>query len=1089
MDDLKTIVSRFGAAAKSKLSNPAATGEPEDQLRAPLERLFEDLSLRCGFKADAFSAVGESALASLKTRPDYAITLNKVLVGYVEVKAPGKGADPRKFRGHDKEQWEKLRSLPNLLYTDGNSFSLWQSGELVGSIVELDGDIEKAGSSLAAPVDLIQRFDNFLRWEPIPPRSASELAKVSAQLCRFLRDEVEEQLCEKSQALTALAADWRKLLFPEADDKQFADGYAQAVTFGLLMARSKKIKLSDGLDKVAKELGKTNSLIGSALRLLTDDVDNQSALKTSLRALVRVFDAVNWEVISKGKPDAWLYFYEDFLAVYDNKLRKLTGSYYTPPEVVGPMIRLVDDALRKYFHQSAGLASKDVTIADPAVGTGTFILGVLRHIAAAVEADEGAGAVPQAIEAAVGRLIAFEMQLGPFAVAQLRIFAELIELIGKAPRQTPRMFVTNTLADPFAEVETLGSMYGKISESRKQANEIKKKEPITVVIGNPPYKEKALGRGGWIEKVDAGGVSKLDAWIPPVGWRVGAHTKHLRNLYVYFWRWATWKVFDHDPQYDTGIICFITVAGFLNGPGFQGMRDYLRRQADHVWVIDCTPEGHQPKVATRIFQGVQQPVCIVMAARTKEKKQTEPAKVKYVALPEADREQKFKALDKLKLGSKSWQNCSADWRAPFLPAASDTWSNYPALDELFAYNGSGAMPGRTWVVAPDEASLRLRWSALISAVETEKEGLFHPHLRGGKPGDKHLHKVARALPQFSQSDRSVAEETGDSIPPVRYAYRSFDRQWIIPDSRLINQPNPELWRSDGRTQIYLTALQRTAPETGPAISFAAAIPDLDHYKGSFGGRVFPLWRDKDATDPNLPPKLLEFLYATYKKKVTAEDLFAYVAGVAAHSGYVSHFAKDLAQPGLRIPLTGLAKLFFKAADLGRRVIWLHSFGERFVDPKADRPAGPPRLPKNRAPKIPKAGKIPDDPESMPDEIGYDINKQRLLVGTGFIENVPPEVWNYEVSGKRVLNSWFSYRKKNRERAIIGDRRPPSKLGEIQADHWLSEYTTELLNVLNVLTMLVEVEPEQAKLLEAICDGPTISLSPDHRPAASRRRGS
>jgi len=217
MDDLKTIVSRFGAAAKSKLSNPAATGEPEDQLRAPLERLFEDLSLRCGFKADAFSAVGESALASLKTRPGYAITLNKVLVGYVEVKAPGKGADPRKFRGHDKEQWEKLRSLPNLLYTDGNSFSLWQNGELVGSIVELDGDIETTGSSLAAPADLIQRFDNFLRWEPIPPRSASELAKVSAQLCRFLRDEVEEQLREKSQALTALAADWRKLLFPEAD--------------------------------------------------------------------------------------------------------------------------------------------------------------------------------------------------------------------------------------------------------------------------------------------------------------------------------------------------------------------------------------------------------------------------------------------------------------------------------------------------------------------------------------------------------------------------------------------------------------------------------------------------------------------------------------------------------------------------------------------------------------------------------------------------------------------------------------------------------------------------------------------------------
>lgn len=454
MSDLKAAISRFGADAKAKFSNPSATGEREDQLRGPLERLFGDLAELCGFKRDLVTPVGESSLSHLKTRPDYAITLRNVLVGFVEVKAPGKGADPRRFKGHDKEQWEKLQSLPNLLYTDGNSFSLWQNGELVGSIVQLEGDVETSGAKLAAPQELVARFDNFLRWEPIPPKSAAELARVSARLCRLLRDEVTEQLAEKSQALTALATDWRKLLFPEANDQQFADGYAQAVTFGLLMARSSNIRLADGLDQVGKKLGSTNSLIGAALRLLTDDIGSASTLKTSLDTLVRVLDAVNWLAISKGEPDAWLYFYEDFLAVYDNKLRKLTGSYYTPPEVVGPMIRLVDDVLRRYLNRSAGLASADVTVADPAVGTGTFILGVLRRIAADVEADQGAGAVPQAIEAAIGRLIAFEMQLGPYAVAQLRVYAELMQLIGKAPRDAPRMFVTDTLGDPFGEAET-----------------------------------------------------------------------------------------------------------------------------------------------------------------------------------------------------------------------------------------------------------------------------------------------------------------------------------------------------------------------------------------------------------------------------------------------------------------------------------------------------------------------------------------------------------------------------------------------------------------------------------------------------------
>jgi len=112
MPDFKTAIARFGSEVKAKLANPAASGEPEDQLRAPLETLFADLAELCGFKRDWLAAVGESSLSTLKTRPDYAITLKKVLVGFVEVKAPGKGADPRRYKGHDKEQWEKFHSLP-----------------------------------------------------------------------------------------------------------------------------------------------------------------------------------------------------------------------------------------------------------------------------------------------------------------------------------------------------------------------------------------------------------------------------------------------------------------------------------------------------------------------------------------------------------------------------------------------------------------------------------------------------------------------------------------------------------------------------------------------------------------------------------------------------------------------------------------------------------------------------------------------------------------------------------------------------------------------------------------------------------------
>jgi len=1075
---VNSAVATFGARAKEKLANPAASGQPEDQLRAPFEHLLSELAKLCNLSKAVVSAVGESSVGDLKTRPDYAVTVHNALVGFVELKAPGKGADPRKFKDpHDKAQWEKLRSLPNLIYTDGNAFSLWQNGELVDSVVNLVGDIETSGNKLEAPAGFLAIFENFLRWEPIPPRNAKDLAHTTARLCRLLRDEVTEQLALQSEALTALAEDWRKLLFPDATDERFADGYAQAVTFGMLMARAKEITLATGLQHVATELSHTSSLIGAALRLLTDNAENQATLKTSLGTLTRVLDAVNWSKISKDRSDAWLYFYEDFLEVYDNHLRKQTGSYYTPPEVVGAMVGLVDEALKtSRFGLPAGLAAPSVTLADPAMGTGTFLLGILRKIAETITADEGEGSVKGAINAAVKRLIAFEMQLGPFAVAQLRLLAEIVDLTGAAPKTPPRMFVTNTLGNPDDDEGWIPGILAPIAKSRKEANKIKREEPITVVIGNPPYKEKSKGLGGWIEgdTKKAEKAAPLSDWMPPSEWGAGVHSKHLRNLYIYFWRWATWKVYDHGPGNKTGIVCYITVAGFLNGPGFQKMRDYLRRTCDDIWVIDCSPEGHQPEVNTRIFQGVQQPVCIVLASRSAKSDTNIPAKVLFQALPSVHRTEKFKALGALRLNSKTWIECPSDWRAPFLPASTGAWATFPKLEDLFVYNGSGVQPKRTWVIAPDAESLLHRWQTFTEAPADKKEDLFHATLRDGQPADRHIRSVVQeGIPGYKPILKPLIEEKGPVLPPVPYAFRSFNRQWIIPDSRVITQPNAELWTSRSDRQVYLTALSRSSPSSGPALTFTGLVPDLDHYKGSFGGRVYPLWRDEKATVSNVPPKLLPFLSAVYAHPVGAEDLLAYIAAVAAHPTFTARFQDDLSTPGLRIPLTRDGLLFSEGAELGRTVIWLHTFGERMTDPENGRPNQPPRLPSARMPRIPAAGAIPEDPSAMPDAIGFDAGKKRLLIGQGYVEHVEPEMWTYEVSGKQVLLQWFSYRKANRERPIIGERRPPSPLGDIQPDHWLAEYTTELINLLNVLGMLVDLEPIQAKLLDKICAAPTI----------------
>ena len=1003
---IETAISDFGRAAKRKLANPAASGQPEDQLRAPFEKLLEDVASICNFRSGAVVAVGETTQQELKTRPDYSITVNKALVGFVELKAPGKGANPTRFRDpHDKEQWDRLRSLPNLLYTDGNSFGLWRDGQVVGPVLDLQGDIEISGAKLTPPTGLLLLFENFLHWKPVAPRSARELAHTTARLCGLLRDEVTEQLGLKSQALTDLAADWRKLLFPEATDERFADGYAQAVTFGMLMARAKGIALGDGLHKVAAELTRSSTLIGAALRLLTDNVENQETLKTALGTLTRVLDAVDWRVLTKGEPDAWLYFYEEFLDVYDKALRKQTGSYYTPPEVVGAMVSLVDEALRsKRFGLRAGLASPSVTLADPAMGTGTFLLGVLRRIAQTVQADEGPGAVPGAIQAALSRLIGFEIQLGPFAVAQLRLLAEVVDLTDAASDSPLRIFVTNTLGDPYEHEDYFPSMLAALGRSRRDANKIKREEPITVILGNPPYKEKAMGSGGWIEHPSPNRKDPppLQAWMPPAVWRAGAHSKHLRNLYVYFWRWATWKVFDQQPAHDTGIVCFITVAGFLAGPGFQKMRDYMRRTCDDVWVIHCSPEGHQPGVNTRIFQGVQQPVCIVLASRSKATKPDVPARVHFRVLPSGIRENKFRALAALRLNDQNWIDAPSEWRAPFLPASRGEWAKFPRIDELFIYNGSGVMPGRTWIIAPDALSLRQRWRALIEAPLSKKDDLLQPHLNHGKLGDRHALKVLEdALPGFPVKKIPLATEENVEIEPVQYGFRSFDREWIIPDKRVINRPNPELWQSRSDSQIFMTALARTAPRSGPAVTFTPYIPDLDHYRGSFGGRAFPLWRDGKATS-NFPSSLERTVSEQIGLTVSPEDLFSYIAAIVANPAYTARFRKDLSTPGLRVPITANASLFQETAEVGRRVLWLYTFGERMNHVSRGRPEGPPRLPPGRAPVVPKEGTISSKPEEMPDTLAYDAGKRRLLVGAGFVDNVLPAVWEYEVSGKQVL---------------------------------------------------------------------------------------
>jgi len=219
--------------------------------------------------------------------------------------------------------------------------------------------------------------------------------------------------------------------------------------------------------------------------------------------------------------------------------------------------------------------------------------------------------------------------------------------------------------------------------------------------------------------------------------------------------------------------------------------------------------------------------------------------------------------------------------------------------------------------------------------------------------------------------------------------------------------------------------------------------------------------------PNVPPLLLSVVGDRLGHSVSIEDLVAYVAGCVAHPGFTPRFAGELVTPGIRVPLTTDQELWEATVGVGREVVWLHTYGERFADDLAGRPksvirypAGDPRRPLNTV-------AFPASP--LPTTIHHDLATEILHVGDGQFAPVPAAVWEYDVGGMQVVKKWFSYRKAN-----PGGRRS-SPLDDIHAERWPHEWTTELLDLLTVLRRLVELEPQQADLLEQILAGPQITV--------------
>lgn len=308
-------------------------------------------------------------------------------------------------------------------------------------------------------------------------------------------------------------------------------------------------------------------------------------------------------------------------------------------------------------------------------------------------------------------------------------------------------------------------------------------------------------------------------------------------------------------------------------------------------------------------------------------------------------------------------------------------------------------------------------------------------------------------------------KTDDPSPVIaRYAYRSFDRQWAIADTRVGDFVREVLWRTHSDYQIYLTSLLTNVLGNGPALVACASVPDLDHFRGSFGGKhVIPLWRNREATEANILPGLRELLTAAFGTHVPPEGLLAYCYAVMAHPGYTRRFAAELEHRQPHLPLTKNGALFAEAVAIGKRLVWLHTYGQRFV--RSGKPPGD--IPKGKAQwRKPVSTKR----DRYPERYDYDPARRLLAVGDGEVAPVEPSVWDFQVSDFRVVGSWLDYRM----------RRPggkhSSRLDEIRPESWPAAYNTELLQLVWILEATVAEYPEQAALLDKIVAGPMFVAS-------------
>ena len=1003
-----------------KLANVYRDGGTEHTGRTPLENLLDVFAKEA--TAPGITVQQEPKRDRDRGAPDFKIQRQGMILGYIEVKEIGENLD----RVLKSEQIAKYRKLSdNIIVTDYLQFvridgrgkvlqreSLAFASDLEGRAVRVNKDRAEAVSKILSA---------FFSSPPEGLRRARQLASALATRSKMLRDFLAEELTRQSKArkkgrLHDLFQVFRERVFHELTTKEFADAFAQMLSYGLFLAKlnagdDDRIKLDNVRNFIPGSFGLIRELVrfleemkeaeydevkwvideilsivnGLAIENIREDLSFRRRGATGREA--RAGDGEEQRLFER---DPFIYFYEDFLKAYDKETRKGRGVYYTPPPVVNFIVRAVDDILKDRFDIADGLADhKRVTVLDFAAGTGTFLLEAMQRIFDNIGGPEAGKAEAVVREHMLRNLYGFEYLIAPYTIAHLKL-SQYLKDKGHPLRDDERLqvYLTNTL-EP---VEPQKSAFlPELSHEVEAAQEVKEK-PILVILGNPPYSGHSKNKGAWItsaidgykytvERTETGrdgdDMPIYSEEKKPLGER---NPKWLNDDYVKFIRFAQLKM----DAVDEGIVGVITNHSWLDNPTFRGMRQSLMRSFDQIYVLDLhgnakkrekTPDGGKDENVFDIEQGVAISLFV-----------KKPGIEKGVWRGDlwGTRLNKYQMLAADEFYTRIETRIEPS-RPGYILIKIDRsllefYQKYVSLKFIFSIFSLGSLTKRDALAVSFDRNEQSDKIAMFSDLRLSDKIIMDKF--GVKLKDKDNWDIQKARIHVNSSDFNQS--------CLRQIYwRPFEKRWILYDNIIIARTNIRVLKNIDENRIALVSVRQLA---NTPFMHALVNDDISdqHYlstRTKEGGVVFPLYRDNSE---NLSPAFRDYLDARYDHHYSPEEILGYIYAVLHAPAYRKKYAEFLRLDFPRIPFAEEAEHFEALSQLGWALVRAHLMRD---------------LPRTGF------GELQGRGDCMVEHVRRSEEDRRVSINEaqGFAP-VPEDVWNFHIGGYRVLDKYLKSRK-------------------------------------------------------------------------------